>query len=173
LIYERLTLLVLMIAKGAKQRWDENNPKPVPRSTQRKFDQLKNEHSGIINIIADMKPELDGISYFVIPEIPIRKLENAINSYVPANDKANVILLYDHTAFGSSRSGFCITPSHIYWKNDFSRPQKIELSAIKSVKKKPIEDHKIIINDNRKIVIDIGEHAIDKFIKLIVNICKL
>jgi len=172
-LIEKVFIIFGAIIKGAKQKWDENNPKPVPRSTQRKFDQLKNEHSGIINIIADMKPELDGISYFVIPEIPIRKLENAINSYVPANDKANVILLYDHTAFGSSRSGFCITPSHIYWKNDFSRPQKIELSAIKSVKKKPIEDHKIIINDNRKIVIDIGEHAIDKFIKLIVNICKL
>ncbi len=65
------------------------------------------------------------------PDIPEKKLNNAIKSYANEVDPSNVTALFDGTVLGSAKEGFLITLAGFYSKDSDAR--FIDFNAIQSV----------------------------------------
>ena len=74
---------------------------------------------------------------YTAPNIPEKKLKNALRSFAPGVKAEDVLLLVDDTAFGSSKEGVIITKDAVYGKEMLERPKKISLfkNTTVSVKK--------------------------------------
>lgn len=89
---------------------------------------------------------------YIYPNIPYKKIRNAINSYGYSNiNHEQIIILVDDTLFGSAKNGIFITDDSIYIKNSFSNPIVIQLNDIKNIS---YNKSKLFINGNE--VIDLS-----------------
>jgi len=84
-------------------------------------------------------------SLFISPEIPEKKLNNAINKYAKNVDKERVIALLDTTLFGSATEGFIITDAALYFKDSFTDLIIIKFSELDSAKYKKEKDKELTI----------------------------
>lgn len=57
------------------------------------------------------------------PNIPQKKLTNAIKKYAQCLRPGEVLALYDDTLFGSAEDGFIIAKKGIWYKNSFEKPR--------------------------------------------------
>lgn len=114
--------------------------------------------------------------FHIIPDIPHKKLLNALKAYAPNIKPEEVMLLYDGTVFGGSREGFLLTKDCIYGKScSDEQPVSIFLSEIKEyhyTKKKGFFDlGKMMINNTFTIDIltDEAGDAMGSVIKLLID----
>jgi hypothetical protein len=73
---------------------------------------------------------------YISPNIPQKKVYNAINSYAPYVLDSQVIALYDSTVFGSAKEGLLITGAAFYYKKYLKNPIQINFNEIKSLQMK-------------------------------------
>jgi hypothetical protein len=94
--------------------------------SEKSFEELIRKYAG--QICSSTSGEI----YFK-PDIPEKKLKNAIESY--ANDivPSNVIVLYDSTVFGGAKEGFLMTLAGFYAKKLSGKPKQVDFSSIKSI----------------------------------------
>jgi hypothetical protein len=64
------------------------------------------------------------------PDIPAKKLNNALNDYARAAHGEHVLALIDNSFFGSAKDGVLLTTKHIYSNEWLSTTFSMELSAI-------------------------------------------
>ena len=70
---------------------------------------------------------------FVAPEIPEKKLNNAVKAMGLIYDIGSIIAIYDNTLFGSSDEGLAFTGEKFVYKRDFVDPVDLVFSEIKTV----------------------------------------
>lgn len=121
----------------------------------------------------------------VAPDIPEKKLNNAVAAFAYGGGVANVIALYDNTMFGSGKDGLLFTGEQLIYRPTFSSPIAIPFEAMQAVAYKerltgknldksepyveiarkegsPVEIKDLISCDNRKLA-NILQRAISEF----------
>jgi hypothetical protein len=75
---------------------------------------------------------------YLAPNIPMHKLNNALNTYADTSvSPEQVILLIDDTVFGSGKTGLLVTATDLYIKEGFGGSRNIALNEINSIAFKP------------------------------------
>lgn len=64
---------------------------------------------------------------YTAPNIPEKKLKNAIRSFAPGIKAEDVLLLADDTVLGSAENGLLLTKDALYGKEIWEKPKKISL----------------------------------------------
>ena len=70
--------------------------------------------------------------YLYGKDIPQKKFNNAINSFLFAPQNETILIFHDSTVFGSAKEGFCLTDKALYSKSMFEKAEKIDISDISS-----------------------------------------
>ena len=101
--------------------------KPAPAKSPKRVIQLSslNAFTGIRNV-------------YLSPNIPLRKLQNALHSYADNVQKEAVLLLFDDTTFGGAKEGVILTATAAYWNNvsfglgqiDFADLRRVTLEKV-------------------------------------------
>ena len=74
--------------------------------------------------------DISTINNYYIENIPVKKLNNSINSYGEGIKKENVLALVDTTILGSGKEGFLFTTEGIYFKESFNEANYISFKDI-------------------------------------------
>jgi len=77
-------------------------------------------------------------------DIPSKKREGALQSYVSLKDDESIICLYDSTVFGGAKEGICLTNYGIYWKEIAEKGNSVIYSNIKDIQ---IKNKQLFVND--------------------------
>jgi len=72
----------------------------------------------------------------VSPDIPEKKLNNAVGSFAYKGSVANVIALYDNTLFGSGKDGLLFTGEQLIYRASFSDPISMPFVSMSAVEYK-------------------------------------
>ena len=72
-------------------------------------------------------------SVYTKPDIPAKKLNNAVSSYAEGVDPTQVVALYDSTVFGSGKEGVLVTYAGLYMKMAFEDSVHFSFSQVKEV----------------------------------------
>lgn len=70
---------------------------------------------------------------YAAPNIPQKKIDNAIKAYAQSVDPERVLFLYDGTIFGSAKDGYIVTDSAFYYK-DLGTPFSFRFNQVTSHK---------------------------------------
>lgn len=70
---------------------------------------------------------------FFHPNIPSKKLNNALKKYATKVNKEEVLVLLDNTAFGNAKHGALLTSEYIYAKDIMENAKSTKLNTIKNV----------------------------------------
>lgn len=85
-------------------------------------------------IVAQYSAKIIDPHIFFAPNIPNKKLRNALRTYAPIKKGEQPLVLVDNSWFGGAKEGGLLTDksfyAHIFWE----KPERLELSEIKSVK---------------------------------------
>jgi hypothetical protein len=133
-------LLKNTLTQGVKKMWTICNkcqnyitdmPLPVNGFSyhDKCVDSLPDLIKGFFRLLMD-KP-MTGI--YLEPNIPPKKLSNAISSYAPDVLESSIVALYDCTVFGGAKEGLLITSAGFYFKESSSEPVSIKFNDIESV----------------------------------------
>lgn len=95
--------------------------------------------SKYLSAIADMQN-----STYIQNEIPVKKIEGAIQTFAKGVDKNSILGLYDTTLFGSGTQGYLFTDDKLYYHETFEKPKKLWYDDIKELILENInkDDHK-------------------------------
>ena len=96
---------------------------------------------------------------FFQPQIPPRKLKNALETYAPGIQGEDVLVLVDNTVFGSAKEGGVLTQDTLYVRNQMERPQNIALADIESVQFIEGWTSYVHVNDTKFLQINCPEKA--------------
>lgn len=97
----------------------------------------------------DYKDKLtDTYDVYVKPNIPEKKLNNAIKKYAQDVDKNQVIALCDLTVWGSAKNGFLVTPAGFYHKGTLESEITITFDKMEDVNSYPDDDEILIKTEN-------------------------
>ena len=91
----------------------------------------------ILNNIKDEK-------IFIAPNIPAKKINNALSSYASSISPEDVLVLIDDTLWGGAKDGCILTTSEIYAKEFMG---EIKTKVLSSDLKITLENKKLFIND--------------------------
>ena len=91
----------------------------------------------------DFDNEKDKI-YTDFLKMPLVKLNNAKDVFLPIEEEESIIFICDQTVFGSCKEGYAMTDKALYWKPHFNDPGKVRFTEIKSINH---EGEWITIND--------------------------
>ena len=69
----------------------------------------------------------------VAPDIPAKKLANAMAKYMPNVRETDVLLLYDNTVWGGAKDGMSLTSDTLYWHAPFVSSGSISYDDIVTV----------------------------------------
>ncbi|MEG1331842.1 MAG: hypothetical protein RSC97_10420 [Eubacterium sp.] len=101
---------------------------------------------------------------YLAPDIPRKKLNNAVVSIAKDENPNYVIAIVDTTLFQSGKEGCVFLGDSFYIKDTFSKPQKLEYNRIKDVKYSFTEKEKnnemVIDNENLTIILDDDENIV-------------
>ncbi|MFZ2967752.1 MAG: TerB family tellurite resistance protein [Sulfuricurvum sp.] len=106
------------------------------------------KNSKIFNIVNDFKKLISDNSIYFYPDIPEKKLHNAINQYAFIEKNEQPLVLIDDTVFGSAKCGMLLTDKSIYAKEDFEDGVEYKISTINNIDFGGIVSNKIYINKN-------------------------
>jgi hypothetical protein len=85
---------------------------------------------------------------FFAPQIPPKKLQNALADYAQGAQSERALALIDNSFFGSAKDGVLLTTKHIYSNEWSSETYSLELGQIESVRFVENEDSKeIFLNE--------------------------
>ncbi|QEW05908.1 hypothetical protein [Nitrincola iocasae] len=88
--------------------------------------------SGINQYLKERLSEMGNATY-IAPDIPEKKLNNAVNAFKFNGDPASIIGICDNTTFKSAKEGFLLTGLKIVFKEVFENPIEIYYENIDSV----------------------------------------
>lgn len=86
-----------------------------------------------IEILNKHAEKIDDPSIFFPPEIPEKKIKNAIEKYATSAKKEDVIFLLDETVFGKADEGILMTPETLYAYQAFEGIKKIKINQIENI----------------------------------------
>ena len=138
IVADRTEMLALDLAANLGRQQDSGllaNPNPVSTAS----DEIHEEHQLPQR---DINPQLinqilggfTNSRVFVAPNIPSKKLKNAVTTYGCGVRQSSVLLLYDDTLFGGARNGLMITKDSVCWKNKSGNATRVLYSDIENVK---------------------------------------
>ncbi|MDQ7060403.1 MAG: hypothetical protein Q9M43_04485 [Sulfurimonas sp.] len=122
-----------------------------------------------------------GDSVYIAPNIPEKKLNNAIKAFKCENFYESILAIQDATVFGSAKEGFVFTGKkmihHEYGEFIYSEIESVEYIADKKVdddnNKEKVEKHIVISKDNKKYkfeyLIGIDEEKLTIFLNRIIT----
>jgi len=96
----------------------------VPQDTSRR---------SIREIVARYDPMITDDHFYFQPNIPSKKLANALEAYARDVMPEDVLVLFDNTAFGSAKNGAILTETRLYAHDDGYDPVVIMLFSIEEV----------------------------------------
>ncbi len=88
--------------------------------------------SGINQFLKDKLSEVGGKTY-VSPNIPEKKLANAVKAFSYEGDEGAIICILDNTMFGSAKEGVLVTGDRIIYKESFGDAVTVNFSEINDV----------------------------------------
>lgn len=88
--------------------------------------------SGINQYLKERLSEMGNATY-IAPDIPEKKLTNAVNAFKFNGDPSSIIGICDNTTFKSAKEGFLLTGLKIVYKEVFENPIEIYYENIESV----------------------------------------
>jgi len=100
----------------------------------------------IEKIVKRYEAQIEDTKIFFHPNIPPKKLSNALDSYAEGLKEEDVLVLIDNTVFGKAKNGALLTSKVLYSHNTGEEPQYIELNKIKTIKLKEGFGNDIYIN---------------------------
>ncbi len=109
-----------------------------------------------INLFIKENVKNIGKHAYVAPEIPEKKLNNAIKAFKCEDFYESILAIYDDTIFGASDEGLVFTGEKIIFKEDFREPLVFMYSDIRDVKvgkkgKEKITEYTLIVlKDGKK-----------------------
>ena len=80
-------------------------------------------------IVRDYSARIKDSHIFFQPDIPQKKLRNALISYAEGVQEQDVLVLVDNTVFGSAKDGALLTPTFFYVHNQMQQPKSIEIQG--------------------------------------------
>lgn len=83
---------------------------------------------------------------YIAPDIPDKKMNNAISRYGGDMLANSVVMLLDNTFFGSAKTGMLFSGTKMIWKNDFAEAIEIEYTDIESAEY--VREEEIIEKDD-------------------------
>lgn len=97
-------------------------------------------------------PSFERLKIHCKPNIPEKKINNALETYVTEHIYlTDIILLVDETVFGSGKSGLLLTSDKFYYKTDFEKPICGQLQGITDIRfKKGVITHSLFIEYNNQ-----------------------
>lgn len=145
-----------------------------------------------INLSQEIRNRIEEIcgnqgKFYVAPDIPEKKLNNALKSIVPTESPDFVIALIDTTVFGTSKEGFVFFSDKFAFKELLSTPVQIEYSQIEKVSfnevkkvdakgKEKIERNMLIGTENTNYQLSgpvfdyINGYSLENFLQIIVEL---
>ncbi len=115
----------------------------------------------------------DGRVYFA-PDIPNRKLRNALRTYAAGSEQEEPLILIDNTAFGGAKDGALLTTRKIYAHNILESGQCVPLEAMRSVTFVEGLTDRVFINDAKFLETNFpGEPAMRAFVEMLRKIAEL
>ena len=106
---------------------------------------------------------------YTAPNIPEKKLKNALRSFAPGVKAEDVLLLADDTAFGSAKEGVILTKNALYGKEMWEKPKKISLFRNTTVSVK--ESKTLCINNYEFISLTLLKEKFPKLRAIIQAVC--
>jgi hypothetical protein len=85
---------------------------------------------GIREIVERYDPTITDNHFFFQPNIPEKKLSNALGAFAKDVTPEDVLVLLDNSAFGSAKEGAILTETRLYAHSIMQRPVSIKLSSI-------------------------------------------
>lgn len=73
-------------------------------------------------------------SFYIVEEIPPKKIEVAISKFAFGLDKKTILGFYDTTVLGSGKEGYLFTDNKIYYLEILDKPKKLWYDDIKDLK---------------------------------------
>ncbi len=99
----------------------------------------------IISIAEAYKGKIKDNAIFFAPDIPPKKLKNALEVYAGDAVFEEVLVLIDSTVFGSAKEGALITTQKLYAHNLWDNPLKFSWKEVESI---------VILEDEEKVQIN-------------------
>lgn len=99
----------------------------------------------IISIAETYKGKIKDNAIFFAPDIPPKKLKNALEVYAGDAVFEEVLVLIDSTVFGSAKEGALITDKKLYARNLWDNPIKFSWKEVESI---------VILEDEEKVQIN-------------------
>lgn len=87
--------------------------------------------SGVNQYLKEKLSEAKG-TVWLTPEIPEKKLNNAVNAFKYDGDPATIIAILDNTTFKSAKEGFAVSGSKLVYKEVFESPREFLLEDIEN-----------------------------------------
>ena len=104
------------------------------------------------DLIIEYIPHDPALGLFVEPDIPFKKLHNAIEDYAKNVRRKEVVALYDATLMGSAKDGALFLPDRLIFQNNNLEPTyevRYEDLVNVEVKKKMMSGPKLMLSVNR------------------------
>ena len=137
------------------RRFEPANPSPMSKLIE--------------EIINRYKTRIYDDCVFFAPEIPERKLRNAVENYARAGSGERALALIDNSFFGSAKDGVLLTRERIY-SNEWSDVTfALELGAIESVEFVEIDSaNEIRLNGAKFVVLHMADaHSVRTFAEML------
>lgn len=128
------------------------------------------------NLLLDMVLSLDGMRdlvkqdyVYIHPDIPIKKLNNAISSYANSDIKPeDVMILLDDSVFGGAKDGVLLTKDFLFAKSSSNKPVFFKIDNIKTIDSSGLVYSTLNINGNKVFSFNqIGKIAFKEFCKVV------
>lgn len=111
---------------------------------------------------------------FFQPDIPRKKLRNALTSYAKGAQEQDTLVLVDNTVFGSAKDGALLTPTALYTHNQMEQPKRIEISEIETVSFSKGWISRLLVNNTNILETNIPEKdAMRQFTEMLREIVKV
>ena len=125
-------------------------------------------------IVRDYSLRIKDSRIFFQPDIPPKRLRNALASYAKGAQEQDVLVLVDDTVFGSAKDGDLLTPTALYTHSQTEQPQSIEISEIEAVSLSKGFTRVLHVNDTKMLKTNMPEkEAMRQFTEMLQEIVKV
>lgn len=125
-------------------------------------------NSSARTLVEEYSSRIEDDRIFFAPNVPPKKLKNALGSYASAAKDEEVLVLIDDTIFGSAKDGALLTSKGFYVHGMMQSPQSIQLSDIQSV---TLLNKKLHINNVEFLSFSVpGKEAMRLFAEMLIKI---
>jgi len=125
-------------------------------------------------IVRDYSAQIKDKHIFFQPDIPRKKLRNALTSYAKDAQEQDALVLVDDTVFGSAKDGALLTPTALYTHNQMEQSQRTEISEIETVSLSKGLTRVLYVNDTKILKTNIPEkEAMRQFTEMLREIVKV